>query len=1011
MSLPSINPLSPSSPSSQPSSQPSSPQSSLPATSTPISPTSYVKSRSKRIPVDDPRRFCAFIVTVTEYKYINPIPDAVRQDGIDLEEIITNQCIGQYLPENVVRLENPTKKQFQKNIKTFTKQCRKVRKKTKGRLTVFVYLAGHTGKVKGGRRKGDYLLMRECKPTTNKKLTQGAMKIKDIMKKVIKLNPKNVLYVMHSNHAKQILQGIKSIDITLDSEGTEFEHLTDQDKLTVRGVQNDIDHDILSHLVKKKRKRRTIIANQKQLDKMAGTYISDLDNDDDDDDDNTDDEFMEDSSKKRRKKRKNKPASNIMCLTSCMNGQLSRYGDPIHCIQPKNTILGLHLCAAFCGRTIHQQVLERIKLKRRTMLRKKQEDCEQREQCEKEEKENQSRQKSSNNDASTRSKHYILRPRFETKDDSNEVYINHDNQVVYTNRYAQKDADDSKIRGLRCDVLLCGVRQEIENYSKILDQRRDAQVLKDKSTILANSRLALATSRKKVEDNKNSITKQLEALVLARKSVVDSQNELKEKKKLSKELAEEAGALASKAHTAEELTEAHQADQDTQACMAEIQTLNEIIEANKQNLSDIRDNISDLGNSLKNSELESRDLEKSQNELIKKMAIDDLREERRKKSRTANEASWLQTLFIRSNGGKNNFVISRFPLPPIAPPRPQIFDEEKLPKSLSLSWDMSLWNGAVIDDYTTECRGRSRADKEWRVVRNCPFLPADRHYSFFLNNRIERNIITAAAGLSPATAVQFRIRCHTAGGWSPYSKPSEFAFTSRTDWWGKAVTPRIPRRLEDLLIEEGRKKGGIVNILNIMKRNIDKIALLKRGLALLSGHITIGTSSSFSVQTNHSNKNKMKQRAKISSKGVKPNRALEHAKNIIAHGAIETVCEAMKLHQHCHSIQLQGMRLCGWWVLVQDKDEIRRRIINCGGLECAERNLDSVTLGTIALWSVELLKSKLTNEGAAILVQNLYRKLIAKQKVIQMKEEKRKIQEKNEAGKMDVVVDVVDVVD
>jgi hypothetical protein len=98
-------------------------------------------------------------------------------------------------------------------------------------------------------------------------------------------------------------------------------------------------------------------------------------------------------------------------------------------------------------------------------------------------------------------------------------------------------------------------------------------------------------------------------------------------------------------------------------------------------------------------------------------------------------------------------------------------------------------------------------------------------------------------------------------------------------------------------------------------------------------------------------------------------------------------------------------------VLVQDKDEIRRRIINCGGLECAERNLDSVTLGTIALWSVELLKSKLTNEGAAILVQNLYRKLIAKQKVIQMKEEKRKIQEKNEAGKMDVVVDVVDVVD
>ena len=343
---------------------------------------------------------------------------------------------------------------------------------------------------------------------------------------------------------------------------------------------------------------------------------------------------------------------------------------------------------------------------------------------------------------------------------------------------------------------------------------------------------------------------------------------------------------------------------------------------------------------------------------------------------------------------------------------PFFFPSEKLPKSLSLSWNMSLWNGAVIDEYETQCRGRSRADREWRVIRNCPLLPADRHYSSFLNNRIERNIYTGAAGLSPATAVQFRIRCHTAGGWSPFSQPSDFAFTSRSDWWGKAVTPRVPRRLEDLLIEEGRKTGGIVNILNMMKRNVDKIALQDKGLSLLSGHITIGTSENFSVPSASTNKNKLKQRAKLSSKGIKPDRAVQHASNIMNHGAIEIVCNAMKLHSHSHSIQSKGMRLLGWWVL-QNKDEVRRRIIVAGGLDCIEKNVNSATLRTGALWSMELIKSKLTDEGAAVLVQNVYRKLQARRLVGKLLQEKKQREQEedatmNESGVLgaSVVVDV-----
>ena len=206
----------------------------------------YMKSLKHRPPPNDPSRFCAFIVTITNYKHINPIPEAVTTDAIDVEEILTNKFLGQFPAENVMRLTNPSKKQFTKKLKTFQKRCRSVKKTTKGRCTILVYMAGHTGKVKGGRRKGDYLLMSECKPTTNKRLTQGAVKIKDFMKSIMKLSPKNCLFIMHMNHGTELLQGIKGIQILLDSDGTQFAHLTEKDKLTVKGIQNDIDHDILS---------------------------------------------------------------------------------------------------------------------------------------------------------------------------------------------------------------------------------------------------------------------------------------------------------------------------------------------------------------------------------------------------------------------------------------------------------------------------------------------------------------------------------------------------------------------------------------------------------------------------------------------------------------------------------------------------------------------------------------------------------------------------------------------
>ena len=235
------------------------------------------------------------------------------------------------------------------------------------------------------------------------------------------------------------------------------------------------------------------------------------------------------------------------------------------------------------------------------------------------------------------------------------------------------------------------MRGHIELYSKKLGKRRDLKVQQDKDESMTTSRTTLAVGRATVETCKQDIVLNLELLLKARTHVSEEQEKVKEKKKESSELAQEAGILASKAHSAEELIEANKADQDTQMAMEEVQQLLESLEAAKTDLGNIRDTIAELGTSLKKSELEARELEKVQNDLIASQAISEAEEIRRKRSPDANAAAWLQTLFVRSNGGKSNLVCSRYPCPPSVPPRPRVSGQEILPKSLSLEWDMSLW--------------------------------------------------------------------------------------------------------------------------------------------------------------------------------------------------------------------------------------------------------------------------------------------------------------------------------
>ena len=164
----------------------------------------------------DPRKFLAFIVTITSYDKINNISDSVSQDGKDLYEILTNPQIGSYDIDNVVHLENPTKKQLVKGLKKFRKRARHVKRSTKSRPTTLTFLAGHTGSIQGGRRRGDYLLCKECDPRSHKRMTKGAVKIKDVFKRVLQCGGRSNILIVHGNHVGENLQGITSLKILLD---------------------------------------------------------------------------------------------------------------------------------------------------------------------------------------------------------------------------------------------------------------------------------------------------------------------------------------------------------------------------------------------------------------------------------------------------------------------------------------------------------------------------------------------------------------------------------------------------------------------------------------------------------------------------------------------------------------------------------------------------------------------------------------------------------------------------
>ena len=92
----------------------------------------------------------ALVITIRDYLHLKPLPLQVSRDGHDVVAALKNKDIGQYEPENIVHVTDPTRKEF---LAVMKKRVKKLIKRGKSIFTV--YLAAHCGKM--GMMRRDFI--------------------------------------------------------------------------------------------------------------------------------------------------------------------------------------------------------------------------------------------------------------------------------------------------------------------------------------------------------------------------------------------------------------------------------------------------------------------------------------------------------------------------------------------------------------------------------------------------------------------------------------------------------------------------------------------------------------------------------------------------------------------------------------------------------------------------------------------------------------------------------------
>jgi hypothetical protein len=246
----------------------------------------------------------ALVITIRDYLHLKPLPLQVSRDGHDVVAALKNKDIGQYEPENIVHVTDPTRKEF---LAVMKKRVKKLIKRGKSIFTV--YLAAHCGKM--GMMRRDFICCIDANGARANSAISGSVKLGWFVKKLVSFGAKKTVVFFDGWHQGR-LQGVTRLHVRrAKRQGTES--YSEIDKNTINACAYPVSHKLLKHV----KLRLSLRQNLRCYGKKAKGGLPSV------------------------------PRRQVCCMTSCRTPQTAHYGKP----NDRNSHFGRHVVACLCGRS------------------------------------------------------------------------------------------------------------------------------------------------------------------------------------------------------------------------------------------------------------------------------------------------------------------------------------------------------------------------------------------------------------------------------------------------------------------------------------------------------------------------------------------------------------------------------------------------------------------------------------------------------------------------------------